>query len=162
MMAGRGDDHHAPWEVGPGGSGKTARMHSLFLLVNRWRRVEAVPGCSAGWSHSCLLVQRPPATPMAPVPVLPSAFPRSGAWVPCEPLLPSAPPGGDTGALHRTLVLLLGLTLIGFPKETLMEGPFSPKWPRVAWGSLGWVLLPLGLHPGIPECASVSPQTLQS
>lgn len=76
-MAGRGDGHqHAPWEVGPEVSGKTAHMHSLFLSVNRWRRVEAVPGYSAGWSHICLLVQRLPATPTAPVPVLPSAFPQ--------------------------------------------------------------------------------------
>lgn len=56
--------------------------------------------------------------------------------MPCEPLLPSAPPGGDTGALHRTLVLLLGLTLIGFPKETLMEGPFSPSGH--GWGGEAW------------------------
>ena len=76
--------------------------------------------------------------------------------------LPSVLPGGYTGALHRTLVLFLGLTLIGFLKETLVAGIFLPKWPRVGWGSLGWVLPLLGLHPRAPECVSVSPQTLQS
>ena len=32
-------------------------------------------------------------------------------------------------------------------KETLVAGIFLPKWPRVGWGSLGWVLPLLGLHP---------------
>ena len=49
LMAGRGaGHHHVPWEVRPEVSGKTAHVHSLFLRVNRWGSVEAVPGYSAG------------------------------------------------------------------------------------------------------------------
>ena len=49
MMAGRGAGlHHAPREVRPEGSGETAHVLSLFLRVNRWGSVEAVPGYSAG------------------------------------------------------------------------------------------------------------------